>query len=42
MTDLSALYQTDYAAWAQGNAELLRAGRYASAQLLDDDYDPGA
>lgn len=28
MTELSTLYQTDYSAWAQRNAELLRAGRY--------------
>ncbi|NEV63082.1 DUF29 domain-containing protein [Thiorhodococcus minor] len=28
MTDLTTLYQTDYAAWAQRNAELLRERRF--------------
>ena len=33
MSDLSTLYQTDYSAWAQRHAELLRAGRYAELDL---------
>ena len=33
MSDLSTLYQTDYATWAQRHAELLRAGRYAELDL---------
>ncbi len=33
MSDLSALYQTDYSAWAQRHAELLRTGRYAELDL---------
>ncbi len=33
MSDLSALYQTDYSAWAQRHAELLRARRYAELDL---------
>jgi len=28
MTDLRSLYQTDYSAWADRHAELLRAGRF--------------
>lgn len=33
MNELSTLYQTDYAAWAQRHAELLRAGRFAELDL---------
>ena len=33
MSDLSELYQTDYAAWAQRQAELLRAGHYAELDI---------
>ncbi len=33
MTELSTLYQTDYAAWAKRNAELLRGGRYAELDI---------
>lgn len=33
MTDLSALYQTDYAAWANRTAELLRGGRFAELDI---------
>jgi hypothetical protein len=33
MSELSTLYQTDYSAWAQRHAELLRAGRYAELDL---------
>lgn len=39
MTDLSTLYDTDYAQWAQCNAELLRAGRFEEldiAHLLEE------
>jgi len=39
MTDLADLYQTDYAAWTQRNAELLRAGRFSEldiAHLLEE------
>lgn len=33
MTHLAALYDTDYAQWAQRNAELLRAGRFAELDI---------
>ena len=33
MSELSLLYQTDYATWAQRHAELLRAGRYTELDL---------
>jgi len=33
MSELSTLYQTDYSAWAERHAELLRAGRYAELDL---------
>lgn len=39
MTDLATLYQTDYAAWAQRNAELLRERRFDEldiAHLLEE------
>jgi transposase len=39
MTNLATLYQTDYAAWAQRNAELLRERRFAELDiehLLDE------
>lgn len=39
MTDLATLYQTDYAAWAQRNAELLRERRFSELDiehLLDE------
>jgi hypothetical protein len=44
MTELSTLYQTDYAEWARRNAELLRAGDYAALDiehLLDELDDMG-
>jgi hypothetical protein len=33
MAELSTLYESDYSAWAQRHAELLRAGRYAELDL---------
>jgi hypothetical protein len=33
MSEISSLYEKDYAAWAQRHAELLRAGRYAELDL---------
>ena len=33
MDKLSTLYESDYSAWAQRHAELLRAGRYAELDL---------
>ncbi|MGB5832086.1 MAG: DUF29 domain-containing protein, partial [Thiohalocapsa sp.] len=33
MTDLSALYETDYAAWARCQRELLRTGRYSELDI---------
>jgi hypothetical protein len=33
MTDLATLYQTDYAAWAQRNAELLRERRFTELDI---------
>ena len=33
MTDLSQLYQTDYSEWARRNADLLRAGDFASLDI---------
>jgi hypothetical protein len=33
MTDLATLYQTDYAAWAQRNAELLRERRFSELDI---------
>lgn len=33
MTDLSTLYQTDFSAWAQRHAELLRAGRFGELDI---------
>ena len=33
MSELSTLYESDYSAWAQRHAELLRAGRYAELDL---------
>lgn len=39
MTELATLYDTDYAQWAQRNAELLRAGRFEEldiAHLLEE------
>ena len=33
MSELSLLYRTDYATWAQRHAELLRAGRYTELDL---------
>ncbi|NEX19014.1 DUF29 domain-containing protein [Thiorhodococcus mannitoliphagus] len=44
MTDLADLYQTDYAAWAQRNAELLRTHRFDEldiAHLLEELGDMG-
>ncbi|NEX20624.1 DUF29 domain-containing protein [Thiorhodococcus mannitoliphagus] len=44
MTDLATLYQTDYAAWAQRNAELLRERRFDEldiAHLLEELSDMG-
>lgn len=44
MTELSTLYQTDYAAWANRTAELLRGGRFAELDLehlLDELGDMG-
>ncbi|HYN79039.1 MAG TPA: DUF29 domain-containing protein [Lamprocystis sp. (in: g-proteobacteria)] len=44
MTKLNDLYHTDYSAWAQGNAELLRSGDYGSldiAHLLEELEDMG-
>ncbi len=44
MTELGTLYQTDYAAWARRNAELLRGGRFAELDiehLLDELSDMG-
>ncbi|WP_295393039.1 DUF29 domain-containing protein [uncultured Thiodictyon sp.] len=33
MSEFSTAYQTDYSAWAQRQAELLRAGRYAELDV---------
>ena len=33
MTDLGQLYQTDYSEWARRNADLLRAGDFASLDI---------
>ncbi len=33
MTKLSTLYETDYAAWAKRNAELLRSGHFAELDV---------
>ena len=33
MTDLQALYQTDYSAWAKRHVELLRSGRFAEMDI---------
>ncbi len=33
MTDLARLYQTDYAVWAQRNAELLRERRFEELDI---------
>ena len=44
MSDLEALYQTDYAAWAKRHVELLRARRFGEldiAHLLDELNDVG-
>jgi len=44
MSDLSDLYDTDYAEWARRNAELLRTGDYAAldvAHLLEELDDMG-
>ena len=44
MTDLDTLYDTDYATWAQRNAELLRARRFEEldiAHLLEELSDMG-
>ncbi|MBV5276042.1 MAG: DUF29 domain-containing protein [Lamprocystis purpurea] len=44
MTELSNLYHTDYSAWAQRNAELLRSGNYDAldtAHLLEELDDMG-
>jgi hypothetical protein len=44
MNDLSQLYDTDFRAWAQRTAELLRAGRYDALDidhLLDELDDMG-
>lgn len=44
MTELNTLYRTDYSAWAQRNAELLRSGRYAELDvehLLEELSDMG-
>jgi len=44
MSDISELYRTNYSAWAQRNAELLRAGDFGAldiAHLLDELDDMG-
>ena len=33
MTELSRLYQSDYAEWARRNADLLRAGDFAALDI---------